>query len=290
MTIRVRVAVLLHCVLFAVVASAQSLDVTESQLRESRVRTAGLGCPGVPTPLPLSVTGTISAASCKDTLNYRKDVYAITVAAGETIDITFRSTAFENFLFVYLGSAGSMPTTRVSYKSSSGVSLVTAHHTFAVAGTFSSVKWPFYTETSGKPWSGSYTLTITTNAQQGACVPNATTVCLLNNRFRVRVAYVNPFSTPPNQPGEFLGARLLQGVQNPDTALFGFSSAQAVEVVVRVQDTRPFAPRFDVYYGGMTDVGYTVTVTDTATSTTRQYTNTVGNIGGGVDRTSFPAQ
>ena len=121
------------------------------------------------------------------------------------------------------------------------------------------------------------------------CVPNATTVCLLNDRFRVAIAYVNPFSNPPNQPGTFLAARLLQGSQNPDTALFGFSSAQAVEVVVRVQDTRPFAPRFDVYYGGMTDVAYTVTVTDTQTGTTRQYGNAAGRIGGGVDRTSFPA-
>ena len=39
----------------------------------------------------------------------------------------------------------------------------------------------------------------------------------------------------------------------------------------------------------MTDVGYTVTVTDTQTGTTRTYTNTVGTVGGGVDRTSFPA-
>lgn len=121
------------------------------------------------------------------------------------------------------------------------------------------------------------------------CVANSTTVCLLNDRFRVAIAYVNPFSNPPNQTGSFVAARLLQGAQNPDTALFGFSSAQAVEVVVRVQDTRPFAPRFDVYYGGMTDVGYTVTVTDTQTGTTRQYGNTAGRIGGGVDRTSFPA-
>ena len=104
----------------------------------------------------------------------------------------------------------------------------------------------------------------------------------------MKIDYVNPFSNPPNQPGTFRAARLLQGVQNPDTGLFGFSSAQAVEVVVRIQDTRPFANRFDVYYGGMTDVGYTVTVTDTTTGTTRQYTNTVGIVGGGVDRTSFP--
>lgn len=129
----------------------------------------------------------------------------------------------------------------------------------------------------------------TTPAGPGPCVANSTTVCLLSNRFRVSIAYVNPFSNPPNQPGTFLAARLLQGTQNPDTALFGFNSAQAVEVLVRVQDTRPFAPRFDVYYGGMTDVGYTVTVTDTQTGTTRQYVNPIGKVGGGVDRTSFPA-
>jgi len=121
------------------------------------------------------------------------------------------------------------------------------------------------------------------------CVANATTACVLSNRFRVSIAYVNPFSNPPNQPGNFLGARLLQGTQNPDVALFGFNSAQAVEVVVRIQDARPFANRFDVYYGGLTDVGYTVTVTDTQTGTTRQYVNNVGTVGGGVDRNSFPA-
>ncbi|HEX6085334.1 MAG TPA: fibronectin type III domain-containing protein [Thermoanaerobaculia bacterium] len=121
----------------------------------------------------------------------------------------------------------------------------------------------------------------------GPCTPSATVVCLLNNRFQVTVDYVNPFSTPPNQPGTFLAARLLEGVQNPDTALFGFSSAQAVEVVVRLQDARPFAPRFDVYFGGMTDVGYTVRVTDSTTGMTRLYSNQAGRVGGGVDRASF---
>jgi hypothetical protein len=126
-----------------------------------------------------------------------------------------------------------------------------------------------------------------TNALPSTCTPTSTVVCLLNNRFKVSVDYVNPFSTPPNQPGTFLAARLLQGVQNPDTALFGFSSAQAVEVVVRIQDTRPFAQRFDVYFGGMTDVAYTVSVTDTTTGATRQYTNLTGQVGGGVDRASY---
>jgi hypothetical protein len=124
------------------------------------------------------------------------------------------------------------------------------------------------------------------NSLVAPCTPSATVVCLLNNRFKVTVDYVNPVADPP-QPGTFLAARLLQGVQNPDTALFGFNSAQNVEVVVRLQDARPFAPRFDVYFGGMTDVGYTVTVTDSTTGMTRVYSNEVGRVGGGVDRASF---
>ena len=125
------------------------------------------------------------------------------------------------------------------------------------------------------------------NSTPSPCTPSPTVVCLLNNRFKVKVDYVNPFSNPPNQPGTFVAARLLEGTQNPDTALFGFSSAQAVEVVVRLQDTRPFAPRFDVYFGGMTDVGYSVTVTDTTTGVSRVYTNQAGQVGGGTDRTSY---
>ncbi|HUR80684.1 MAG TPA: fibronectin type III domain-containing protein, partial [Thermoanaerobaculia bacterium] len=122
----------------------------------------------------------------------------------------------------------------------------------------------------------------------GACVSSDTTVCLLDGRFRVVVDYLNQFANPP-QPGQLRTAKLLPGAQNPDTATFGFGSAQAIEVIVRVQDTRPFGlNRFDIYYGGMTDVEYTVTVQDMQTGTTRLYRNPPGMTGGGVDRASFP--
>jgi hypothetical protein len=122
----------------------------------------------------------------------------------------------------------------------------------------------------------------------GACVTTATTVCLAEGRFRVVVDYLNQFASPA-QAGTMLGAKLLPGAQNPDTATFGFGSAQNIEVVVRIGDTRPFGlSRFDVYYGGMTDVEYSVTVQDMQTGTTRVYRNPPGNVGAGLDRVSFP--
>lgn len=123
----------------------------------------------------------------------------------------------------------------------------------------------------------------------GPCVANATTMCLMNNRFRVSIDYKNPYSNPPGQPGTFVGQRLNPSVPNPDTAIFGFAKPTDVEVVVRIVDARPYAPRFDVYYGGLTDVEYWVNVTDTQTGRTKQYYNKTGNVGGGVDRATFPA-
>jgi hypothetical protein len=121
------------------------------------------------------------------------------------------------------------------------------------------------------------------------CTTTSTVACLQNARVRVSIAYVNQFANPP-APGTFLAAKLLPGLPNPDVATFGISSAQAIEVVVRIQDARPFGlNRFDIYYGGLTDLEYVVTVTDTQRSVTRTYVNVAGTVGGGVDRTTFIA-
>ena len=121
------------------------------------------------------------------------------------------------------------------------------------------------------------------------CVSDPTTTCLLGNRFRVTINCSNQFSNPPGQTGDFRGTRLNPAATNPDVAIFGFANPQDVEVIVRIVDARPFAPRYDVYYGGLTDVEYWVHVTDTVTGTTRQYYNAPNTVGGGVDRVSFPA-
>ena len=45
--------------------------------------------------------------------------------------------------------------------------------------------------------------------------------------------------------------------------------------------------RFDIYAGGLTDLEYTVTVTDTQTGRSKTYRNPPGTVGGVVDRLTF---
>jgi hypothetical protein len=248
-------------------------------------------CPATPLQLPARVTGTIGFASCTDILGLREDVYSITVAAGETIDIDLSSPDFDVFLYMYLGNGTSVTTTRVSTILTSPLSRVTARHTFATGGTYYVEAESLWSLNPGSlPWRGNYTLSISTSkTTAGSCVASSTATCLQNGRFRVSIAYLNQFATPP-APGTFLGGKLIAGPQNPDVATFGISSPQAIEVVVRIQDTRPFGlNRFDVYYGGLTDLEYTVSVTDTVTGNTKTYRNPPGTVGGGVDRTTFTA-
>ena len=115
----------------------------------------------------------------------------------------------------------------------------------------------------------------------GPCVANSTTACLLSNRFRVSVRYINAFVNPP-QPGDFLGARLASGSSVSDTATFGLTTPLLIEAVVRILDVnqvQPGANRFDIYAGGLTDLEYTVTVTDTQTGRSKTYRKPPGTSG-----------
>lgn len=213
-------------------------------------------------PSNLSVTG-ISATGVR--LNWTDN------SNNET---EFRVEQKVGNAFVDLGSSGANTTQINVTNLAPGTS-----YTFRIRARNGSTDSPYSNEATGS----------TFGAGGGSCTPNATTVCLLSDRFRVSIGFINQFANPP-APGNFLGAKLVPGVQNPDVATFGISSAQAIEVVVRIQDARPFGiNRFDVYYGGLTDLEYTVSVTDVTTGATKTYRNAPGTVGGGVDRSTFAA-
>jgi hypothetical protein len=104
-------------------------------------------------------------------------------------------------------------------------------------------------------------------------------LCLNDGRFRVEVAW-----------GDFAGntgaghAVALTG----DTGYFWFFTSNNIELVVKALDGRAVNGRYWLFYGALSNVEYTITVTDTATGQVKTYTNPSGNLGSVADTAAFP--
>jgi photosystem II stability/assembly factor-like uncharacterized protein len=116
----------------------------------------------------------------------------------------------------------------------------------------------------------------TASVATAACMPDDITLCLAGSRFAVNVErQVSPFS--------FTAAIAMPLVRN--TGAFWFFSPQLPELTVKVLDGRPLNGHFWVFLGGLSDINYTVTVTDTATGARKQYVHPAGT--GSIADTSF---
>ena len=76
-------------------------------------------------------------------------------------------------------------------------------------------------------------------------------------------------------------------ILTPDTAYFWFFSANNVEVVIKVVDGRAFNGHFWVFYGALSDVEYTITVTDTVSGAQKVYFNPSGDLASVADTAAF---
>jgi hypothetical protein len=112
------------------------------------------------------------------------------------------------------------------------------------------------------------------------CTPNATTYCANNSRFQVRVIFSAPSLGITNAPAQAISL-------TDDTGYFWFFSSNNVEIVIKVVDGRAFNGFFWVFEGALTDVEYTITVTDTQTGAVRSYHNSAGHIGSFADTAAF---
>jgi hypothetical protein len=106
-------------------------------------------------------------------------------------------------------------------------------------------------------------------------------LCLGGGRFLVDVQYKNP-TTGETLPGH---AAPLTG----DTGAFWFFAPSNAELLIKVLDGRPVNNHFWVFYGALSDVEYTITVTDTVTGKRRTYHNNLGHQGSQSDVTAFAA-
>jgi photosystem II stability/assembly factor-like uncharacterized protein len=113
----------------------------------------------------------------------------------------------------------------------------------------------------------------------GPCPSDALGLCLQTGRFRVAVAWT---ASNIGQSGSGRTVPL-----TADTGAFWFFQPSNLELVVKVLDGRTINGKFWVFWGALTNVGWTLTVTDTATGDVRTYTNPEGQQASGADTEAF---
>lgn len=114
---------------------------------------------------------------------------------------------------------------------------------------------------------------------RGATCSMAQFAACLGNRFEVAIEW-----RVPSQGTVGAGAAL---PLTADTAAFWFFSNNNIEVVVKVLDGRTVNGSFWVFYGALSDVEYTITVTDTQTGRVKTYFNPAGQLASIADTAAF---
>ncbi|HVT58213.1 MAG TPA: hypothetical protein VHR45_07420 [Thermoanaerobaculia bacterium] len=130
---------------------------------------------------------------------------------------------------------------------------------------------------------GSYALVVDGVTVDSATIeaPRCTsdsTLCLSNDRFHVQAQW--ELSTGERGEGHPIA---LSG----DTGYFWFFGPANAELIVKVLDGRSLNNRFWVFYGALSDVKYTLTVTDTVTGAVKAYVNPQGHMASVADTSAF---
>lgn len=112
-----------------------------------------------------------------------------------------------------------------------------------------------------------------------ACAPDERTLCLLGGRYRVEVEWHDQHNGGSGV-GRVVPASDLSGY-------FWFFRPDNLELVVKVLDGTTVNGHVWVFYGALSDVEYTIRVTDTETGFEKSYTNPPGEICGRADTTAF---
>jgi hypothetical protein len=110
--------------------------------------------------------------------------------------------------------------------------------------------------------------TSTLDATTAVCVPSATTLCLGQGRFAVRVTWADFHRAT--------GPAKVVPVGSVDSGLFYFFEGNNWEMLIKVLDGCALNGHFWVFSAATTNVAYTLEVTDTATGLVRNYTNRLG--------------
>ncbi|HVE66604.1 MAG TPA: PPC domain-containing protein [Thermoanaerobaculia bacterium] len=221
-----------------------------------------------------TVTGQLTTDDCRlpsDQSFY--DAWTVSLTAGQTVQITMQSTAFDTYLFL-IDPSGIELEDNDDYPGGGSNSRIT--YTAETTGVFT-----IYANAYDPGATGAYSLQVLCSQGPGTCVGGPTTLCLNNGRFRATAIFTAPSLGITNGAAQAVSL-------TSDTGYFWFFSANNVEIVLKVVDGRAFNNFFWVFFGALSDVQYTITVTDTQTGAVRNYSNPQGRLASVADVTAFP--
>jgi ELWxxDGT repeat protein len=112
----------------------------------------------------------------------------------------------------------------------------------------------------------------------GACQPTATRLCLVGGRFAVDLVWRDVAG------GEHPARAFAHG---DGAGYFAFYGARDVQAALKILDGRPINGRFWLFATSLTHLGYTLTVTDTATGAVHSYLKPLGEISSLIDLSSL---
>ena len=130
----------------------------------------------------------------------------------------------------------------------------------------------------------SVALPAVTSAQEaeGSCEPGETRLCLREGRFSVEVELVDPADMQRK------AGKVVDSVGTDETGFFWFFTPTNVELATKLLDGRELNGKYWFFYGGLSDVEYTITLTDTVTGESQRYRNEAGSLCGGIDIDALP--
>jgi hypothetical protein len=117
----------------------------------------------------------------------------------------------------------------------------------------------------------------------GGCVPGPGVLCLQDGRFAVRVDWTNHHAGGKQGSGTVRPSE----VGRDKTGFFWFFDPGNVELVVKMIDGREVNGRYWFFFGGLSDVEYSIEVHDTLSGEVRTYRNAPGSICGRGDTAAF---
>ena len=242
-------------------------------------------CPAQAIACPGTANGTLATGDCTTGLRNTgqfTDAYSFSGTLGQTLTIDMTST-FDTYL-ILVSPSGAVAAQNDDISTSGGnFNSRIANFTLDATGTWTIEATSYWApgDPAGDGGAGAYNLAISGCITGGpsTCVAGLNTLCLAGGRFRVQVSW-NVASQGTSGVGTALPL-------SADTGYFWFFNSANVELVVKVLDARTVNGKFWVFYGALSDVAYTITVTDTSTGAVRLYSNSQGNLASVADTAAF---